>query len=280
MPSPFVLSQHIAPQHLISKAAGGFAASTTPWIKNALIRRFVKAFDVDLSEAARTVEQFESFNDFFTRELREGARPIADPAQFIACPADGAVSQIGAITDGQILQAKGRSYSVTALLGGDAEQAQKYENGSFATIYLSPRDYHRVHMPASGMLTSTAYVPGDLFSVNQETADGVDALFARNERLVCHFEGDLGGFVSVMVGAMIVAGIDTVWPNRFRTHARSIVRDDFGSDPVALGAGDEMGRFYLGSTVILLFEPDRVEWLEDLQAGSPVRMGQPIARLL
>jgi len=280
MPSPFVLSQHITPQHLISKVAGGFAASTTPWIKNALIRRFVKAFDVDLSEAARTVEQFESFNDFFTRELREGARPIADPAQFIACPAEGAVSQIGAITDGQILQAKGRSYSVTALLGGDAEQAQKYENGSFATIYLSPRDYHRVHMPASGMLTSTAYVPGDLFSVNQETADGVDALFARNERLVCHFEGDLGGFVSVMVGAMIVAGIDTVWPNRFRTHARSIVRDDFGADPVALGAGDEMGRFYLGSTVILLFEPDRVEWLEDLQAGSPVRMGQPIALLL
>lgn len=280
MPSPFVLSQHIAPQHLISKFAGGCAASTTPWIKNALIRRFVKAFNVDLTEAARTVEQFESFNDFFTRELREGARPIADHTEFIACPADGAVSQIGAITDGQIFQAKGREYSVTALLGGDAEQAQKYENGSFATIYLSPRDYHRVHMPAGGTLQSTAYVPGDLFSVNQETAEGVDALFARNERLVCHFEGDIGGFASVMVGAMIVAGIDTVWDNQFSTHARSIVKEDFGSDSVVLAAGDEMGRFYLGSTVILLFEPGKVQWLQELQAGSPVRMGQPIARLL
>ncbi|MEM7702350.1 MAG: archaetidylserine decarboxylase [Pseudomonadota bacterium] len=280
MPSLFVLSQHIAPQHLISKAAGGFAASTTPWIKNALIRRFMKAFNVDLIEAARTVEQFESFNDFFTRELREGARPIADPTQYIACPADGAVSQIGAITDGQIFQAKGRGYSVAALLGGDVDQARRYENGSFATIYLSPRDYHRVHMPAGGSLTSTAYVPGDLFSVNQETAEGVDTLFARNERLVCHFESDIGGFASVMVGAMIVAGIDTVWPNRFSAHARSIVKEDFAMDPVVLGAGDEMGRFYLGSTVILLFEPGKVEWLEQLKAGSPVRMGQPIARLL
>ncbi|MEL6708053.1 MAG: archaetidylserine decarboxylase [Pseudomonadota bacterium] len=280
MPSPFVLSQHIAPQHLISKVAGGFAASTTPWIRNALIRRFVKAFDVDLSEAARTVEQFESFNDFFTRELREGARPIADHTGFIACPADGAVSQIGAIRDGQVFQAKGREYSVTALLGGDAEQAQKYENGSFATIYLSPRDYHRVHMPAGGALQSTAYVPGDLFSVNQETAEGVDALFARNERLVCHFKGSIGPYASVMVGAMIVAGIDTVWPNRFSTHARAIVKEDFASDSVTLSAGDEMGRFYLGSTVILLFASGGVEWLGDLEAGTPVRMGQPIARRL
>jgi len=280
MASPFILAQRIAPQHLISKAAGAFASTTAPWIKDRLIRRFVAAYDVDLSQAARTVEQFESFNDFFTRELKEGARPIADPAQFIACPADGAVSQIGAIADGQIFQAKGRGYSVTALLGGDADRAKAYENGAFATIYLSPRDYHRVHMPAAGALTSSAYVPGELFSVNQETAEGVDALFARNERLVCHFEGDVGDFASVMVGAMIVAGIDTVWPNQFHTHARSIIHEDFAADPVTLASGDEMGRFYLGSTVILLFAPGQVEWLEDLKAGSAVRMGQPIARRL
>ena len=279
MPSLFVLSQHIAPQHLISKWAGGFAASTTPWIKNALIRRFVKAFDVDLSQAARGIDQFESFNDFFTRELREGARPLADTQQFLACPADGAISQIGAIKDGQIFQAKGRSYSVSALLGGDEEQAARYRGGSFATIYLSPRDYHRAHMPADGALRSSVYVPGKLFSVNQETAQGVDALFARNERLVCHFEGALGGFASVMVGAMIVAGIDTVWPKSFDTHGRTLVRETFDQGAVELKAGDEMGRFYLGATVILLFEAGRVEWLDNLGAGTPVRMGQAIARL-
>lgn len=280
MPSPFVLSQHFAPQHAISKLAGRFASSTNRWLKNLLIQRFIKAFDVDMSEAARTVDQFESFNDFFTRELREGARPIADPDVFIASPADGAISQMGAIKDGQIFQAKGRGYSVSALLGGDTQAAQRYQDGRFATIYLSPRDYHRVHMPAEGALQSTAYVPGDLFSVNQETAEGVDALFARNERLVCHFDSPLGGFASVMVGAMIVAGIDTVWPNRFATHARSPVREDFSENPIELGAGEEMGRFYLGSTVILLFEPGAVAWLDDLKAGSPVRMGQALARRL
>ena len=170
MPSPFVLSQHLAPQHAISKLAGRFASSTTPWLRRLLIRRFIKAFDVDMSEAARTVDQFESFNDFFTRELREGARPIADRHAFIASPADGAVSQIGAIKDGQIFQAKGRNYSVSALLGGDAQAAERYQGGSFATIYLSPRDYHRVHMPTMGTLRSTTYCPGRLFSVNQERA--------------------------------------------------------------------------------------------------------------
>ena len=277
MPTPFVLSQHIAPQHLISKLAGRFASSTTPWIKDALIRRFVKAFDVDMSQAARRIEEFESFNDFFTRELKDGARPVADASQFIVCPADGAISQIGAIKDGQIFQAKGRSYSVTALLGGDEAKAQLFEKGEFATIYLSPRDYHRVHSPAQGSLQSTAYVPGDLFSVNQETAGGVDALFARNERLVCHFSGEVGPFASVMVGAMIVAGIDTVWPNRFATHASSVVREDFASQSVELAAGAEMGRFYLGSTVILLFAPGQVRWLDGMQAGRAVRMGEALA---
>lgn len=279
MPSPFIAFQHLAPQHALSRLAGKLADSRSPWLRDMLIRRFVAAFDVDLSEAARGIGEFASFNDFFTRELKHGARPLADSAAFILSPADGAISQLGPITGGRILQAKGRDYSVAEILGGDADAA-RFEGGRFMTIYLSPRDYHRVHMPAAGRLAASAYLPGDLFSVNQETAEGVDRLFARNERLACLFDGPDGRFASIMVGAMIVAGIDTVWPNTFRTHARSVVREDFSAAARDFAAGDEMGRFYLGSTVVLLFEPDRVEWLESLKAGDPLRMGQAIGRRL
>jgi len=279
MPSPFIAFQHLAPQHALSRLAGKLADSRTPWLRDTLIRRFVAAFDVDLSEAARGIGEFASFNDFFTRELKPGARPLADAAQCILSPADGAISQLGAITGGRILQAKGRDYSVAEILGGDADAA-RFEGGRFMTIYLSPRDYHRVHMPAAGSLKASAYLPGDLFSVNQETSEGVERLFARNERLACLFDGPDGRFASIMVGAMIVAGIDTVWPNTFRTHARSVVREDFSAAARDFAAGDEMGRFYLGSTVVLLFEPDRVEWLESLKAGDPLRMGQAIGQRL
>ena len=279
MPSPFIAFQHLAPQHALSRLAGKLADSRTPWLRDTLIRRFVAAFAVDLSEAARGIGDFASFNDFFTRELKPGARPLADSAAFILSPADGAISQLGPITGGRILQAKGRDYSVAEILGGDADAA-RFEGGRFMTIYLSPRDYHRVHMPAAGRLAASAYLPGDLFSVNQETAEGVERLFARNERLACLFDGPDGRFASIMVGAMIVAGIDTVWPNTFRTHARSVVREDFSAAARDFAAGDEMGRFYLGSTVVLLFEPDRVEWLESLKAGDPLRMGQAIGRRL
>jgi phosphatidylserine decarboxylase len=279
MPSPFIAFQHLAPQHALSRLAGKLADSRSPWLRDMLIRRFVAAFDVDLSEAARGIGEFASFNDFFTRELKPGARPLADSAAFILSPADGAISQHGPITGGRILQAKGRDYSVAEILGGDADAA-RFEGGRFMTIYLSPRDYHRVHMPAAGRLAASAYLPGNLFSVNQETAEGVDRLFARNERLACLFDGPDGRFASIMVGAMIVAGIDTVWPNTFRTHARSVVREDFSAAARDFAAGDEMGRFYLGSTVVLLFEPDRVEWLESLKAGDPLRMGQAIGRRL
>ena len=279
MPSPFIAFQHLAPQHALSRLAGKLADSRTPWLRDTLIRRFVAAFAVDLTEAARGIGDFASFNDFFTRELKPGARPLADSGAFILSPADGAISQLGPITGGRILQAKGRDYSVAEILGGDADAA-RFEGGRFMTIYLSPRDYHRVHMPAAGSLQSTAYLPGDLFSVNQETAEGVERLFARNERLACLFDGPDGRFASIMVGAMIVAGIDTVWPNTFRTHARSVVREDFSAAARDFAAGDEMGRFYLGSTVVLLFEPDRVEWLESLKAGDPLRMGQAIGQRL
>lgn len=280
MPSPFIAFQHLAPQHALSRLAGLLAGSTSPWLRDTLIRRFVAAFDVDLSQAARGIGEFASFNDFFTRELKPGARPLADAERFILSPADGAISQLGPITGGRILQAKGRDYSVAEILGGSAEEAARFEGGRFMTIYLSPRDYHRVHMPAAGRLQTTAYLPGDLFSVNQETAENVERLFARNERLACLFDGPDGRFASIMVGAMIVAGIDTVWPNTFRTHARDRVDEDFSAAARDFAAGDEMGRFYLGSTVVLLFEPGRVEWLDGLKAGDPLRMGQAIGQRL
>ena len=278
MPSPFIALQHILPQHVLSRLTGRLAASQSPWLRDALIRRFVAAYDVDLSQAARGIGQFASFNDFFTRELKPGARPLADAAQFILSPADGAVSQLGPITAGRIIQAKWRDYTVAELLGCTAAEAARFEGGRFATIYLSPRDYHRVHMPAAGTLATTRYIPGDLFSVNQATAEGVERLFSRNERLSCRFDGPDGHFASVMVGAMIVAGIDTVWPNAFNTHATAPVDEDFTGQASTFAAGDEMGRFYLGSTVVLVFERGRVEWLDHLKPGSPLRMGEAIAR--
>ena len=274
----FIALQHILPQHALSRFAGSLAASQTPWLRDALIRRFVAAYGVDMSEAARGIGEFASFNDFFTRELKPGARPLADSGAFILSPADGAVSQLGPIIGGRIIQAKGRDYSVAEILGGGAAEAARFEGGRFMTIYLSPKDYHRVHMPAAGRLAATSYIPGDLYSVNVATAAGVDRLFARNERLSCRFDGPDGHFASVMVGAMIVAGIDTVWPNRFRTHASAPVHEDFVGEAHSFAAGDEMGRFHLGSTVVMLFEPGRVEWLDGLKPADPLRMGQAIAR--
>jgi len=280
MSSAFIALQHILPQHALSRFAGSLASSRTPWLRDRLIRRFVDAYGVDLSEAARGIGEFASFNDFFTRELKPGARPLADSAAFILSPADGAVSQLGPVTGGRIIQAKGRDYSVAEILGCSTAEAARFEGGRFMTIYLSPKDYHRVHMPAAGTLTQTSYIPGDLFSVNTATADGVDRLFARNERLSCRFDGPDGHFASIMVGAMIVAGIDTVWPNAFCTHVAAPVHEDFSGKAHSFVAGDEMGRFYLGSTVVLIFEPGRTEWLDDFKPGDPLRMGQAIARRL
>ena len=280
MSSPFIWLQHALPHHLVSRGAGKLASSEVPFLKDLLIRRFIDAYDVDMSEAARGIGEYKSFNDFFTRELRPGARPLADGGTHILSPADGAISQIGRIEQGKIFQAKGRHFTATQLLGGNEEVAARFEGGQFATIYLSPKDYHRVHMPASGSLASTTYVPGDLFSVNQVTAENVDGLFARNERLACLFTGIDGLFASVMVGAMIVAGIETVWSGLTQTHHRKLVRESFAIDTHRFAAGDEMGRFVLGSTVVLLFEPGKVAWDETLGAGDAVRMGQAIGTRL
>ena len=276
MTSPFIWLQHALPHHAVSRGAGKLASSRVPWLKNLLIRRFIEAYDVDMSEAARGVDEFTSFNDFFTRELKPGARPLANSDTHILSPADGAISQIGRIEQGKIFQAKGRHFTTVQLLGGDEEAAARFEGGHFATIYLSPKDYHRVHMPAAGSLASSTYVPGDLFSVNQVTAENVDGLFARNERLACLFTGPDGMFASVMVGAMIVAGIETVWSGLTETHHPKLVRQSFAPDDHRFDAGDEMGRFVLGSTVVLLFEAGKVEWDASLGAGDAVRMGQAI----
>ncbi|MWV26558.1 archaetidylserine decarboxylase [Aurantiacibacter rhizosphaerae] len=278
MTSPFIWLQHALPHHAVSRFAGKFAGSETTWLKDRLIRRFIDAYDVDMAEAARPTEAYRSFNDFFTRELKPGARPLADAAEHVLSPADGAISQIGTITQGRIFQAKGREFTATQLLGGDPVIAERFEGGAFATIYLSPKDYHRVHMPAAGELLGTVYVPGDLFSVNQVTAENVDDLFARNERLACLFDGPRGSFASVMVGAMIVAGVETVWGGRETAHAGQLRYRTFADGEHDLAAGDEMGRFFLGSTVVLLFEPGRVEWLEEFSAGNSVRMGQALGR--
>ena len=279
MSAAFIRLQHLTPQHALSRLVGRFADSTVPGVKNTLIKRFIDAYDVDMREAAEPASTYPTFNAFFTRALKPGARPLGDAAQFVLSPADGAVSQLGAIEGGRIVQAKGRDYSVAELLGGDSANAARFDGGRFVTIYLSPKDYHRVHMPADGTLRSTRYVPGDLFSVNAVTADGVDRLFARNERLAAVFDTPLGAMASVMVGAMIVAGIETVWSGRLQPHGKAVEQRSYNDGP-KLEAGDEMGRFYLGSTVVLLFEPGKVEWLPDLVPGSTVRMGQPIGRRL
>ncbi|MFV0279075.1 MAG: archaetidylserine decarboxylase [Parahaliea sp.] len=279
MDSLFIALQHLIPQHLLSRLAGALAELRQPlWLKDWIIRRFISHFRVDMSEAADPrPDSYDNFNAFFTRALRAGARPIAGAP--VVCPADGAISQLGKIDDHSIFQAKGHAYSTRALLGGDSERAEQFRNGCFATIYLSPRDYHRVHMPVAGRLVGTRYIPGDLFSVNGVTADRVERLFARNERLVCYFDTEFGPMAMVLVGAMIVAGIETVWGAQEVPPPRRILSTDFSAAPaeVRLDKGAEMGRFKLGSTVILLFPQGAVEWDSRYRAGTPTRLGEALA---
>ena len=278
----FVLMQHLLPQHLISRAIGRLASSHNHFVRTRFIGWFVRRYNVNMSEAAEPDPgAYENFNNFFTRPLKPGARPIAGGSDTVVCPADGAISQIGAIEDNVIFQAKGRSFTVEALLGGDRALAQPFYGGQFATVYLSPRDYHRVHMPLEGTLLRTIYVPGKLFSVNKVTAENVDALFARNERLVCFFDTAAGPMVVVLVGAMIVAGIETVWAGHVcPTPGQNLVSTDYSEKPaISLGKGDEMGRFKLGSTAIVLFAPGAMKMDPELKADAPVRMGQKLGTL-
>ena len=278
----FIFLQHILPQHLLSRCVGWLARLEHPvWLKNWLVHGFIRHFGVNMAEAADPDStSYPSFNAFFTRPLREGARPLAQAD--ILCPADGAISQLGAIEGGRIFQAKGQSFSAWELLGGDTERAPLFDGGRFATIYLSPRDYHRVHMPLAGRLTASRYIPGDLYSVNQVTAENVPRLFARNERLVCHFDTEAGPMAMVLVGAMIVAGIETVWAGQVAPPPDNPVEVDYLKLPeaVALEKGAEMGRFMLGSTVILLFPRDSVSWDESYGAGVATRLGEKLGDIV
>ena len=276
----FIFLQKIIPQHCLSRWLGRVADCEVNWLKNALIRLFIWHFNVDMTLARQSdYRKFASFNAFFTRELRNDARVIANDWDSIACPADGLVSEMGTIERDFLLQAKNAYYSTSDLLGGDPKLAASFTDGQFATIYLSPRDYHRVHMPIDGTLTRTIYIPGDLFSVNQATADNVSSLFARNERLVCLFETDCGPVAVILVGAMIVASIETTWGGRCDTHSDDVVMQTFDGTR-SLGKGEELGRFQLGSTVILLFGKEAIHWQKGLAKGVAVRMGQKLGTLL
>jgi phosphatidylserine decarboxylase len=282
MDTIFIFFQHIVPQHLLSRCTGFLAELRQPiWLKNWAIGLFVRHFGVDMNEAEEPDhERYANFNEFFTRPLQEGVRPIADAD--IVCPADGAISQLGDIREGLCFQAKGKYFSTEELLAGDEARAAQFAGGRFATVYLSPRDYHRVHMPVSGRLSATSYIPGKLFSVNGTTADNVDRLFARNERLVCYFETERGPMAMVLVGAMIVAGIETVWSGQVAPPPKHPLVTDYREPPapVELDKGQEMGRFKLGSTVILLFPKDSMAWDEGYGADSPTRLGESLGSYL
>lgn len=278
--SPFVTLQHLLPQHLLSRGVGWLAATRIGPIKNLFISRFAQAYDIDMSLALEENPlAYESFNAFFTRALKPGVRPVDAAANSIVSPADGAISQLGPIDADRIFQAKGRSYSVTALLGGDERRAAPFVGGQFATVYLSPRDYHRVHMPFAGKLREMVHVPGDLFSVNTTTAEQVDQLFARNERVVCIFDTTVGPMAVVLVGAMIVAGIATTWAGNVAPQGKHLTITDYRTDNISLDKGDELGRFYLGSTAIVLFGPNVMDWRAGLAATDVVRMGEALGQL-
>jgi phosphatidylserine decarboxylase len=271
-----VLPQYLLPKQLLTTFAGRFASARLGGVTTGTIRRFVARYGVNMAEAAEPdIAAYPSFNEFFTRALKPGARPLAS-AEFI-CPVDGAISQFGRIERDQVFQAKGHAYSTTALLGGDAALAAPYENGSFATLYLSPKDYHRIHMPCDGTLRRMIHVPGALFSVNPTTARGVPGLFARNERVVCVFDGARGPFVLVLVGATIVGSMATVWHGIVNPPRPGALREwRYDDKPVVLKQGDEMGRFLLGSTVVLLFPgglPFNAQWAP----GRAIRLGEAMA---
>ncbi len=278
----FIALQRLAPQHLISRSAGLLASTSNTTIKNLFIRWFVDQYKVDMSEAlVEDATAYRNFNAFFTRALKPGARPIDPNVNSVISPADGAVSQLGRIESGRVFQAKGQTFSVLELLGGDADAAAAFADGEFITVYLSPRDYHRVHMPFAGTLTKMTYVPGDLFSVNTVTAEEVPRLFSRNERVVCHFNTSVGPMVVVLVGAMIVASIETTWAGLVAPLRRKIISTRYTDvQPVHLAKGDELGRFLLGSTAIVLFPRGTVGWNSDLAALEPVKMGEAIGQLI
>lgn len=272
-----VLPQYLIPKQAITALAGKLASAKAGKLTTAVIRWFVKRYQVNMAEAAEpNIEAYESFNEFFTRPLKKGARRITK-ADFI-CPVDGAISQFGDIKADQIFQAKGHQYSTLAMLAGDKALAASFQNGSFATLYLSPKDYHRIHMPCDGTLKSMTYVPGDLFSVNPTTAQGVPGLFARNERVICEFDSAHGTFVLILVGATIVGSMATVWHGVVNPpRVGRITTWTYENQSITFKQGEEMGRFLLGSTVVMLFPQDTVKFNSKWTPTKPIQLGEKMA---
>ncbi len=272
-----VLPQYLLPKKAITSFAGLVAGTQMGGVTTAIIRRFIRRYDVNMAEAANPEPaSYATFNAFFTRALKDGARPLA--AADWVCPVDGAISQFGPIECDQIFQAKGHRYSTQALVGGDAALAAQFENGHFATLYLSPRDYHRIHMPCDGTLARMVYVPGELFSVNPTTARGVPGLFARNERVVCIFDTAHGPLALVLVGATIVGSMATVWHGVVNPPRRPRVTEwHYEGQGITLAKGAEMGRFLLGSTVVMLWPQGPMQFNPDWAPARPIRLGEKMA---
>ncbi|RSB31010.1 archaetidylserine decarboxylase [Enterobacter cloacae] len=280
----FVLAQYLVPQHLLSQLTGYVARNRVHWFKTRLINAFIARYGVDMRAArGETAEDYENFNAFFTRRLKVHLRPIATRPQDIASPADGTVGQFGTLESDTLVQAKGHKYSLQDLLGGDTERALPFINGEYATIYLSPRDYHRVHMPLTGTLREMVYIPGKLFSVNSVTTGAVPRLFARDERVVCRFDTAQGPLAIVLVGAMIVSSIHTVWHGLVSPHAdliQTFTYQETDNTAIRLNKGDELGHFMLGSTVIMLFGANQMQWDKALLSGQSINFGEAMATSL
>ncbi len=275
------LPLYALPQHAVSRLTHRITRSRREWLRRPLTRWFIRRFGVDMSEALEPdPDAYPDFNSFFTRALKPGARPMPENSDALCCPADGAVSAIGHLHDQRIIQAKGHDYSLVDLLGGAPDQAAPFHDGAFATIYLSPANYHRVHMPVGGTLREMVHIPGRLFSVGRHTVRTVPRLFSRNERVACLFDTPSGPMAMVLVGAINVGSIETVWAGEVTPpRARAVHTRRYDSDAVQLERGDEMGRFNMGSTVILLFPPDTVTWQRELYADAPVRLHQALGKL-
>jgi len=277
--------QYLMPKHAISRLLGKLAAAEAGWLTTKLITMFIKSYNINMAEAKhKNARDFKTFNDFFTRELEDGARPINSDDNSLCYPVDGAISQQGDIVEGQLIQAKGFNYSLTSLLGGDSKTAEPFQGGKFSCIYLAPKDYHRIHMPIAATLREMIYVPGDLFSVNPLTANNVPNLFARNERVVTIFDTEHGAMAMVLVGATIVASIETTWAGTITPPAgKDIFRWQYpaeGNTAIKFNKGDEMGRFKLGSTVVSTFAADMIEFNKQAKSETITRLGEHYATLV
>lgn len=276
------LPQYILPHHVLSKLMSFFTHCENKPLKNLIIQKIIDIYGVNMQEAAEAdINSYASFNHFFTRTLKPGIRPMPNANNAVVCPADGAVSQAGNITDGNIFQAKGKSFTATALLGGDPQRSAPFNNGVYTTIYLSPKDYHRLHMPLTGTLKEMVHIPGRLFSVNTATTNSVPGLFARNERVACIFDTEVGPMALILVGAIFVSSIETVWHGVVTPPSIAEVRSWlYENNAPVLEKGAEMGRFNMGSTIIVLFGEEAVRWEADFVADKTVKLGEMIGTTL